>query len=91
VSEDEAAYLHRLAVRRAYAGRGISTAIFDWAQNRTRAAQRGYLRLDCESNRPQLRGHYEGHGFVPHSERSVGPVHVVRFQMAVSPEDTAPR
>jgi GNAT superfamily N-acetyltransferase len=58
--EDEAAYVHRLAVRRRYAGMGVSIALLRWAVERTRALGRPYLRLDCAAARARLRAIYEG-------------------------------
>lgn len=79
----EAAYVHRLAVRRAFAGGGISSALLSWAVERTRALSRSYLRLDCEASRPKLRAIYEKFGFVHHSDRQVGPYFVARYQLKV--------
>lgn len=79
----EAAYVHRLAVRRAFAGGGISSALLSWAVERTRALSRSYLRLDCEASRSKLRAIYEKFGFVHHSDRQVGPYFVARYQLKV--------
>lgn len=76
----EAAYVHRLAVGRDYAGRGIGAALLDWAARQ--AAKLGYewLRLDCERDRPRLRAFYERNRFEHHSDRDVGPFRVARYQ-----------
>ncbi len=79
----DAAYVHRIAVKRDVAGRGVSTALLDWAVERARAEGRRYVRLDTESNRPRLRALYERYGFRYHSERQVGPYHVARYQLAL--------
>jgi len=79
----DAAYVHRLAVRRRYAGTGLSSAILGWAVERTRALGRRYLRLDCEASRPRLRAFYESFGFGYHSDRQVGPYFVSRYELAV--------
>ena len=78
-----AAYIHRLAVRRRYAGTGLSTAILSWAVNRARDLGRNLLRLDCEASRPRLRQVYESFGFVHHSDRQVGPYFVARYEYDV--------
>ena len=52
---DESAYLHRLAVRRQFAGRGVSSALLAWAVGRAAELGRRYLRLDCAAARPRLR------------------------------------
>ena len=80
----EAAYLHRLAVRRSAAGGAVSSAMMHWAVERTRSLDRHFLRLDCEAARPKLRAIYEMFGFRHHSDRQVGPYHVARYEYSVS-------
>jgi GNAT superfamily N-acetyltransferase len=80
----DAAYIHRLAVRRRYAGTGLSAALLRWAVERTRTLDREYLRLDCESSRPRLRAIYERFGFRYHSDRQVGPYLVSRYEYDVT-------
>jgi len=79
-----AAYVHRLAVRRRYAGTGLSTVILSWAVERTRGLGRNFLRLDCDASRPRLRQIYESFGFVHHSDRQVGSYFVSRYQLDVT-------
>jgi GNAT superfamily N-acetyltransferase len=76
----DAAYVHRLAVRRRYAGFGLSTILLHWAVERTRALGRQYLRLDCEASRTRLRAIYESFGFNYHSARQVGSHLVARYE-----------
>jgi GNAT superfamily N-acetyltransferase len=76
----EAAYVHRLAVRRDYAGGAVSKALVDWAGAHALSLGRRLLRLDCDANRPGLRSLYERLGFSLHSERAVGPYLVARCQ-----------
>ena len=85
VPENSSAFLHRLAVRRRFAGQGVSTAILNWAVRRTRELGRGHLRLDCEAARPKLRAVYERFGFRHHSDRQVGPYFVARYELDVTP------
>jgi GNAT superfamily N-acetyltransferase len=80
----DAAYVHRLAVRRSHAGRGLSSAILRWAVERTRGIGRQYLRLDCEASRGPLRAMYESFGFQYHSDRQAGPYHVSRYEYDVT-------
>jgi GNAT superfamily N-acetyltransferase len=82
--EGDAAYVHRLAIRRSHAGTGLSSALLRWAVDRTRGLGRAYLRLDCEADRRQLREFYESFGFRYHSDRHVGPYHVSRYEYDVS-------
>ena len=80
---ENAAYIHRLAVRRAFAGRGISTALMAWAVERARTLRRDVLRLDCDADRASLRAVYERFGFKYHSERQVGPYLVARYELTL--------
>jgi GNAT superfamily N-acetyltransferase len=79
----EAAFVHRLAVRRRFAGRTVSTALLAWAARRTKSIGRRYLRLDTDAARPKLRAVYERFGFQYHSDRQVGPYLVARYQFDV--------
>jgi GNAT superfamily N-acetyltransferase len=76
----EALYLHRLAVRRAASGGQVSSALLRAAVAAAVARGARYLRLDCETSRLGLRGVYERFGFSFHSERTVGPHVVARYQ-----------
>ena len=77
---NDAAYVHRIAVRRQFAGKGISTRMLEWAVNHAAALGRSYLRLDCEADRQELRAIYERFGFHLHSYRDVGPYHLSRYE-----------
>ncbi len=79
--EGEAAYIHRLAVRRSVAAQGVATAMLKWAQAKARSAGRHYLRLDCDGTRARLCGYYEAHGFRPHSERVRGAFRLARYEL----------
>ena len=85
----DATYVHRLAVRRQYAGTGLSTALLSWAVNRTRSLGRRYVRLDCVATLPRLRAVYERFGFHYHSEKQFGPYLVSRYQYDVTEEHSA--
>jgi GNAT superfamily N-acetyltransferase len=80
----ESAFVHRLAVRRRFAGDGISTCLLNWAVDRARSLGKLYLRLDCEASRPKLRAVYERFGFVHHRDRQVGPFFVARYEYRVN-------
>ncbi|MCX5659458.1 MAG: GNAT family N-acetyltransferase [Planctomycetota bacterium] len=85
VPAGEAAFIHRLAVRRDHAGGAVSAAILDWARGRTHELDRRWLRLDTAADRTGLRRVYERQGFQFHSERQVGPYLVARYQIEVRP------
>jgi GNAT superfamily N-acetyltransferase len=59
----DAAYVHKLAVRRACAGRRLGSAIVEWADATAAAAGRAFLRLDCLADNPAIRAYYEQLGF----------------------------
>jgi GNAT superfamily N-acetyltransferase len=59
----DAAYVHKLAVRRACAGQRIGSAIVEWADRTAAAAGRDFLRLDCLGDNPGIRAYYERLGF----------------------------
>jgi len=79
----DSAFVHRLAVRRANAGQGISTALLQWATDRARSLGKRYLRLDCDAERSRLRALYEGFGFRLHSYRQVGAYYVSRYELQI--------
>ena len=75
----DARYIHRLAVRRQYAGTGIAQAIIEWAKTEALRANCSYLRLDCDSQRQRLRKLYLDMGFSFVDELEVKPFIVARF------------
>lgn len=62
-SPDEAGYIHKLCVRRSFAGRHLSTLMIDYAKACCLERQVPLLRLDTDANRPALRSLYERNGF----------------------------
>jgi ribosomal protein S18 acetylase RimI-like enzyme len=59
----DAAYVHRLAIRRAFAGKGLGFHLLRWAESAAAAQGKRYLRLDCMAENPVLREYYERAGF----------------------------
>jgi GNAT superfamily N-acetyltransferase len=59
----DAAYVHKLAVSRACAGRRIGNQIVEWADATAAANGRRFLRLDCLQENPGIRTYYENLGF----------------------------
>ena len=80
-----AAYIHRLAVRRRFAGGTVSAAMMAWAVAQVRRAGRCVLRLDCDAERTSLRQVYERFGFRYYSDRQVGPYLVARYEYRLAP------
>ena len=67
---DEAGYVHRLAVRRSFAGHGIGLYLLHWAESMVAAAGKTYLRLDCMVENEALCAYYERAGFKYRGETS---------------------
>lgn len=82
--EGEAAFVHRLAVKRTAAGTGLSFVLLEWARRRAASMGLLYLRLDCEASRTKLRELYERFGFEYHSDWWYGPYRVARYQLALT-------
>ncbi|MGD0037089.1 MAG: GNAT family N-acetyltransferase [Bacteroidota bacterium] len=80
---NNSAYVHRVAVRRDYAGGMVSTAMLKWAVDRTKALSRHSLRLDCEISRIKLRAIYEQFGFQYHSDKRIGRYHIARYEYII--------
>jgi GNAT superfamily N-acetyltransferase len=85
------AFIHRLAVDRAFAGQGVSVALLEWAIAHARSLGKQWLRLDCDDNRPRLKAFYERCGFRVHSHRQVGPYYVARYEYPTGPTRAASR
>lgn len=77
------AYVHKLAVRRAWAKQGVSTELLAFARKRTAELGRSYLRLDCVADRQGLRALYEGFGFSLHSVVQRGRMSYARYEIDV--------
>ena len=80
IPQSSSAFIHRLVVRRAFKGTGISTALLEWAVEHARSLGKAWLRLDTDNERPKLKALYERFGFALHSYRQVGPYYVARYE-----------
>jgi GNAT superfamily N-acetyltransferase len=80
---EDSAFVHRLVVRRAFKGRGISTVLLSWAVAHARAFGCRWLRLDCDADRTKLRELYERFGFRLHSYRYVTSYYVARYEYPI--------
>lgn len=76
------AFVHKLAVRRAWAGQGVSTALLAYARQRAQHLGLAFLRLDCVADRVGLRRLYEGFGFSLHSVVCIGTTSFARYELA---------
>ena len=89
LADNESAFVHRLVVRRAFKGQGVSSALLDWAVAHARSLGKRYLRLDCDADRGKLRALYERFGFRLHSYRQVGSYYVARYVLPLDYDDDA--
>jgi GNAT superfamily N-acetyltransferase len=79
VPHADSAFVHRVAVRRKFAGQGVAIAMLDWAKAKAKSLNKRYLRLDCDQ-REKLIKFYESQGFKFHSEKVRKPYTVNRYQ-----------
>lgn len=77
-------YVHKLAVRRAFAGHGVPSLLLDFARERAHRLGRRFLRLDCVADRAPLRALYERNGFSLHSVIHKGERAFARFELPVA-------
>ncbi len=82
VEPGTSAFVHKLAVRRAWAKTGVSTALLSYARARAQQLGRTHLRLDCVANREGLRSLYEGFGFALHSVVQMGATSFARYEIS---------
>ncbi|MDP9877070.1 GNAT superfamily N-acetyltransferase [Variovorax boronicumulans] len=78
------AFVHKLAVRRAWAKKGVSTELLSYARARAQELGRAHLRLDCVADRQGLRNLYEGFGFDLHSVVEIGATSYARYQLSTA-------
>lgn len=73
-----AGFIHRLAIRRAWAAKGYAEALLENAAGRAAAARKISLNLDCLAERSSLCAFYERCGF-----QRVGSINVAGYQLAL--------
>lgn len=83
VEPGTSAFLHKLAVRRSWAGQGISAALLAFARDTARSAGLHTLRLDCVADRQRLRVLYEGFGFALHDCVCKGTREFARYRLVL--------
>jgi GNAT superfamily N-acetyltransferase len=88
VRPPDAGYVHKLAVRRDYAGHNAGGAMLEWAAEQTRQQGRRWLRLDTHSTHHRLHRYYEEQGFRRVGELRKGDVPLTLFERDLGP--TAP-
>ena len=82
VPQGDSVFIHRMAIKRNVAGKGIADKMINWAKSYAKEIGMAFLRLDCEI-RPRLCALYERNGFIKHSERHIGAHLVARYEINV--------
>lgn len=68
----DAGYIHKFAIRPAYAGKGLGVEMLKWAETTARKAGKRFLRLNCMADDRKIRDYYERLGFI-HQGDMMGP------------------
>lgn len=59
----ESLFLHKLSVRRRFAGTSLAVEMINWAKLKAKHDSKKFLRLDCAADREKLCRFYEAQGF----------------------------
>lgn len=70
IQEGQSLYLHKVAVKRAFAGKGFTKELIDFAKSLARSHCINAIRLNCNQHRNKLRTVYENEGFICVEERT---------------------
>ncbi len=70
IPKGESLYLHKFAVKRAFAGKGFSKELFGFAKNLALTYGIHAIRLNCNQHRNKLRAVYENEGFICVEEKT---------------------
>lgn len=71
IPRGESLYLHKVAVKREFSGKGISKALIDFAKQKAMEFGIQTVRLDCHRHRHKVRELYEKQGFACVEERTL--------------------
>jgi GNAT superfamily N-acetyltransferase len=89
VADEDGVYVHSLAVRRLWAGRGLGMRMLEWAEKQAELMGRSHVRLDCVADNEFLPLYYERVGFRERGEidanypEPVGTLRLLRFEKRV--------
>jgi ribosomal protein S18 acetylase RimI-like enzyme len=84
VKENESAFIHKLCVRRNFAGRNLSTKMVGYAVSESKKKLIEYVRLDTDFANPRLCSLYEGMGFVKAGRKRVNGRDYALYELQVS-------
>lgn len=71
IKAGQSLYIHKLCVMRKAAKSGASQLIMDFFKNEARRLNKDACRLDCRTNKPELKQFYEKHGFQLVDEKEI--------------------
>lgn len=91
IAPGTSAFVHKLAVRRAWAKRGVSSELLSFARSHSRDLGRPFLRLDCVADRVELRRLYENFGFRLHSVVQKGTLSFARYELDTATSESGGR
>jgi ribosomal protein S18 acetylase RimI-like enzyme len=80
----ESGFIHKLCIRRSFAGKGLSRRMVEHAVNECRKRGIEYLRLDTDFTKPRLRGLYESMGFVKAGRRFVDGKDYALYELRIA-------
>jgi ribosomal protein S18 acetylase RimI-like enzyme len=89
IDVDDAFYVYNLAIGPAWVRRGLGRQLLAWAEGRTAALGRQYVRLDAMADNHVLRRYYNGAGYMERSEvdaaypAPIGTLRLRRFEKPV--------
>lgn len=81
LNDEDFAYLHRLIVRPAYRGQGISRDLIYWAARRSRQLGKKGLRFDCWNENRKLNPYYQELGMVQRGMNRLNGREYVLYEM----------
>jgi len=79
----DAGYVHGLAIRRQFGGRGLGRELLRWAEERAALPSKSYLRLDCIAENRELNEYYERAGFCCRGQAKVWGLEVNLYEKRV--------
>lgn len=84
IAKGESLFIHKLAVKRFAAGKGLSGSLISYAKTMCMDKGISMLRLECHSRRPKLRAVYERNGFSCVAEKIMFKIyHTAFYECAV--------
>lgn len=79
----ESGFIHKLSVRRKYAGKSIACKLIEYAENGCKLRNIDYLRLDCAGDRPKLCHFYVKNGFKIVKKEMIGSHYTAFFEKRI--------